>query len=149
MNKRVLVLLAVLLLAGRLQAVDAGIFAGSLARSEGLSWGVGVDSGLLVPLLKLEAEGVKLGSTGMKSLSIGVKLRPRFGNISPYLVIGLGTAFESLNFDFNKYDGFSFIGGGIHLFMVNLFSLRFDVRFWRFALGDSRARLTAGLFLHL
>lgn len=148
MNKKMLLLAIILLCALSASALDLGLVAGSLSRPSGFFYGFSVGSGTIVPILKLEFEGYRISATGRNSLSVAVKLRPKFGAVAPYAVLGAGTEFAKLNFRFSEYDAYTFIGGGIHYFLTSMISLRADVRFLNLPAAD-KTRISGGFFIHL
>ena len=81
-------------------------------------------------------------------ITAGIKFRPKFGKLAPYGIIGVGGEFEHLTFNFSKYDKFTFIGGGAHLFFSDMISIRTDIRFLNFS-DSTRTRFSGGIFFHL
>jgi len=141
-------LLALLLLAAAAPALDLGAIAGSQSDANGFVFGLSLGSGTVVPLLKLEFEGMRLPDAGGNALSAALKLRPKFGAFAPYAVLGAGAEFARLNLHFGDYGFYTFIGGGFHYFLAAMFSLRADIRFLNLPAGG-KTRLSGGLFLHL
>jgi hypothetical protein len=76
------------------------------------------------------------------------KLRPKFKKVAPFVLVGVGTTFEKINFDFDQYEFFTLIGGGIHYYLGGFFSLRLDIRFQNFS-DENRTRFGLGIFFHL
>lgn len=149
MSKATVVFVAALLLLGGMSwAVDFGVFAGSTGKPATFTPGLALDVGFFLPFTRLEVEGCKLGKSGFKTLSAGVKLQPNLAAFIPYAVVGAGCEFEKFDLLFRDYHYFTFIGGGLHVKVFPAVSLRGDARVWRFK-GLSRLRLSAGIFVHL
>lgn len=133
-------------------SVELGLIGGTMTNPSHLNYGLSAGSGFLIPLVKFEVELTRYANTEFPELpnaiTGAVKFRPKFGRFMPYGVVGIGTEFKRFNFDFDKYDSFTFIGGGIHYKMMAVFSIRADIRFLNFS-GYNRTRLTAGLFFHI
>lgn len=148
MSKKASCIAGLLLLSLNAFALDLGIVAGSSSQPASLFYGISVGSGTFVPLLKLEFEGWRIDETGMKSLSAAVKVRPKFGAFAPYVAAGAGAEFARLNFRFSEYDFYTFIGGGVHIFVASILSLRADLRFLNLP-GANKTRISGGVFIHL
>ncbi len=131
-----------------LHSFELGLIAGSESNPSETVYGFSMGSGFLVPLVKLEIEGVKLGDSGYKMLSGGIKFRPRLGIFSPYAIVGAGSEFESFSFKFSQYNNFTFFGIGTHVHLMYLISLRGDIRFYNYP-DYNRTRFSAGIFIHL
>lgn len=153
------VLLTVLLMgvgAGWISAVEVGVNAGYMSNTPGSGWcyGFSGSTGLIIPMVKLELEWYKQSQSDTspvlsdKGICLGVKLRPQWGSLAPYGIIGLGWEFGTLGFDFDEYTSFTFFGGGVHLYLSRMISLRGDLRFMSFS-SFSRVKVSAGLFFHL
>lgn len=127
---------------------DMGFFAGMNTKPSHFIYGFSGSSGFLLPMMNFEVEIYNISNSEYNAITGGIKFRPKLGKISPYGVIGFGTEYKKFNFKFSEYRGFSFIGGGIHFFMVDMFSFRCDIRFTNFS-QRSDVRLSGGLFLHL
>ena len=133
----------------QMKAINLGVIAGTVSKPTHSFWGVSGQMGLIVPTLKLEIEWMRSNDEqGINGLTAGIMIRPKFGSISPYGVFGVGTEFDSISFQFSRYDSFSFLGFGAHLFLMDVLSLRADLRFQNFA-ERKRFRFSAGLFVHL
>ena len=134
-----------------LHSIEAGAIIGSINKPSRLNYGLSASMGFLVPMVKFEIELYKKANTEAPELSNaitgGVKFRPKFGKFAPYAVAGFGVDFKSITLDFDDYESFSFLGGGLHLFVSGMLSLRADVRFLNYS-GYNRTRLSAGLFIH-
>jgi hypothetical protein len=148
MTSKILVASVLLLLALQLPAFELGLAAGSISRPAGLCYGLSFSSGAFVPLVFLEFEGWRLDEGGLKQLSAGVKVRPKLGSFSPYAIVGAGSEFRTLSLRFSEQDFFTFVGGGLHLYLSGMLSLRGDLRLQRLPSGN-RFRASAGLFIHL
>lgn len=148
MTRRCLFLAALLLAAVSAPALDLGVAAGSLSRPRSFYYGLSLGSGTVVPLLKLEFEGGRVAATDMNSLSAALKLRPKFGALAPYAVLGAGAEFARLTLRFKEYDFYTFYGAGIHFFPAAMISLRADLRFLNLPAGG-KTRVSGGLFVHL
>lgn len=135
-------------------AVELGLTAGHMSKTydSGTHYGIVGGTGMIVPLVKLEFEMYRKSgeypvgefSNGM---SLGIKLRPQWGKLAPYGIIGFGTEYETVGLDFDEYNSFTFFGGGVHFFFSGMVSLRGDVRFYSFS-DSTRTRLSAGVFIH-
>jgi hypothetical protein len=151
-NRLTAVLLASFFFLGAAQTVwgiNLGLIAGTINKPSQSFWGVSGQMGMIVPVLKLDFEWVRYsGDPDTNALTAGIMARPKLGKISPYGVVGVGTEFDVLSFHFSRYNSFSFWGGGVHLFLMDIMSLRVDGRFQHFT-DRSRFRFSAGLFVHL
>ena len=148
MIKKLLFLACVFFLSLNVCALEVGLFAGSSSHPATFTYGLSAGVGSIVPKLSLEVEGWKLKEQGLTALSGALKFRPKLGKFAPYLVIGVGTEFEKISFQFIQYHTYSMIGGGAHLFFSDMFSLRFDLRFLHFS-DVKRTRFNGGIFIHL
>ena len=148
MNRKTALLAGLLILCLDAFALDLGLIAGSISRPASFFYGLSAGSGTIVPMLKFEFEGYRIRETGWNSLSAAVKLRPKFGKLAPYAVLGAGGEFEKLNFRFSEYKFYTYIGGGLHLFFTSMFSLRFDLRFLHLP-DANKTRISGGFFIHL
>ena len=135
-----------------LHAIEVGALAGNITNPSRLNYGFSVGMGFLAPMVKFEIEAYRLADTEAlelrNAITGGVKFRPRFGKFAPYAVVGFGAEFKRISLDFDKYESFTFLGGGLHIFVTGMISLRGDIRFLNYS-GYNRTRLSAGLFLHL
>jgi hypothetical protein len=131
--------------------VEAGVFVGTVTNPSHMTYGLSGGMGFLLPLVKFEFELCRQSGTEddekPNTLSAGIKFRPKFGKFWPYAVVGVGTEFRRFSLDFNKFDTFTFIGGGIHYKLLAVLSLRADLRFLNYS-EFNRTRLSAGLFVH-
>lgn len=127
---------------------DLGIIGGVNTDPTHFIIGFSGSAGLLFPMMSFEFEIYNVVKSDYKTMTGGIKFRPKLGKISPYGVIGFGTEYLKFNFKFSEYRGFSYIGGGLHFFMSDMFSVRCDVRFTHFSQRND-ARISGGLFLHL
>jgi hypothetical protein len=148
MTKKLLILAGCLFLSLNLGALEAGLFTGPSSSPDTFTYGLSAGMGSILPMITLEVEGWKLKEQGLTALSGALKFRPKLGKFSPYLIIGVGTEFEKLNFHFSQYHTNTIIGGGAHLFFSGVLSLRFDLRFLHFSDID-RTRISGGIFIHL
>jgi len=130
---------------------EAGLTIGTVTNPSRTNYGLSGGMGFLVPMVKFEIEIYRKSDTEAldpkNAVTTGIKFRPRLGKFGPYAVIGIGTEFNSLGFDFDEYENFSFIGGGVHYYLAGIISLRADIRFLNYS-GYNRTRFTAGLFFH-
>jgi hypothetical protein len=133
-------------------SLELGVIGGNISNPSHLNYGLSTSLGFLVPLVKFEFEYTRKADAEElefpNSFSGGIKFRPSFGRFMPYAVVGIGTDFRSINLDFDEYESYTFIGGGIYYKMMAVFSVRADIRFLNFS-GYNRTRLTAGLFLQI
>jgi hypothetical protein len=131
---------------------ELGLIGGNISNPSHLNYGLSSGFGFLIPLVKFEVELTRqtnIEDPGFpNAITGGIKFRPTFGRYMPYAVVGIGAEFKRFSLDHDKYDSFTFIGGGIHYKMMALFSIRADLRFLNFT-GFNRTRLTAGLFFHI
>lgn len=131
-----------------LQGYDLGVIGGFLSQPSDTLVGFSGSTRLLVPGLKLEFEMFKVLETPGSTISTGVKFNPKIGKISLYGILGVGTGFEKLNFDFDQYRVFTLMGFGLHIYLLEILSIRGDMRFYNYT-DVNRSRLSAGIFLHL
>ncbi|MCK4835553.1 MAG: hypothetical protein KAT17_02905 [Candidatus Aminicenantes bacterium] len=148
MSKRVLFLFFILSFSFHAPSIELGLIGGNMSNPSELSYGFSGGFGLFIPLLKMEIEWSPLPESELNAFSASIKLRPKFGKMSPFVVIGIGTEFEKLGFDFDQYDWFSLIGGGFHYYFNGFFSFRLDIRFQNFS-DRNRIRIGLGVFFHL
>jgi hypothetical protein len=148
MNKKISFLAVILFMSLGSYALDLGVIAGSISRPSSFCFGLSIGSGTVLPLLKFEFEGYRIRESARNSLSAAVKLKPKFGRFSPYVLLGAGGEFEKLNFRFSEYAFHTFIGGGLNILFESLFSLRFDLRFLHYS-DINRTRISGGIFIHL
>jgi hypothetical protein len=134
-----------------LYSFEIGLIGGRLTKPSHNLYGVSGGMGMFVPMLKLEVEIYRLSGVDYfeypNGVTIGIKFRPKLGKFSPYAVIGIGADFDTLGFQLDEYEKFTFIGGGVHFHVAGMLSLRGDVRFLNYT-GYNRTRLTAGVFIH-
>ena len=102
----------------------------------------------MLPMLKLEVELYKMQDYAYQALTAGVKFRPKLARLVPYAILGVGCEYKTFNFAFSEYRWFTFIGGGIHFNLNDLFSLRGDIRLQNFS-NMNKTRLCAGIFIHI
>ena len=127
---------------------EFGMLAGVISKPSKLTYGLSAGAGFIVPMLKFEAEIYKISDTEHDGLTFGIKFRPKFGKLSPYAILGVGTEYKKFDFRTSSYKWFTFVGGGLHIRLMGSASLRLDVRYLNFS-KKSRVRLTAGIFIHL
>lgn len=130
---------------------EAGITIGTITKPSRLNYGLSGGMGFLVPMVKFELEIYRKADTVapevQNAVTGGIKFRPKMGKFAPYAIVGFGTEFSGLGFDFDDYESFTFIGGGVHYYAAGMISLRADIRFLNYS-GYNRTRLSAGLFFH-
>lgn len=143
-----------------LPAMEFGAYAGTLNQSGTTLVGLTLDSGFLFPVLKLETEAYTFTSserTG-KVLTLGLKINPALGRISPYAVAGVGSEVQRFDLSAAKDRYFTFIGGGIKVGLAPILFLRLDVRFQQHGKGDASVpgtedvrfvRYSAGLVIRI
>ncbi len=148
MIKKILFASVLLLLALHVPAFELGLAGGSISRPAGFCYGLSFSSGAFVPLVFLEFEGWRIDEGGRKQLTAGVKLRPKLGAFSPYAVLGAGSEFRTLSLRFSEQDFFTFVGGGLHVYLSGMLSLRGDLRLQHLPYGN-RFRASGGIFIHL
>jgi hypothetical protein len=149
MIKKTVFLVLCLLLAAEAPALEVGAVAGSIGgQPAAFFYGLSAGFGIVVPVIRLEFEGCQIREWELNSLSVAVKFRPKFGKLAPYVILGAGGEFETLNFEFSQYSFYSMMGCGLHLLLSSKFSLRADLRWLHFSDRD-RTRISGGVFLHL
>jgi hypothetical protein len=149
MRKKLFILTIVCIgMTANLFSFELGLIGGKISNPSEAFFGISGGSGFLFPMVKLEVEYWKLADTDFKALSGGIKFRPRFGMVSPYAVLGVGSEFGTFDFKFSDYNNFSFLGFGVHLHFIQVASLRIDVRFLNYS-GYNRTRFSGGIFLQL
>jgi hypothetical protein len=130
---------------------EIGLVGGNISKPSHTIYGISGGMGMLVPMIKIEVEFLKVREPELLEypniMTLAIKFRPKLGKFAPYGVLGVGAAFESLQFDLKDYDKFTFVGGGVHYYVAGMFSLRGDIRFMNYS-GFNRTRLTGGIFLH-
>lgn len=152
MKKSIILLLMVLVIGvSRVSAIELGVLGGRVSNPGHLVYGFSGGTGLFIPLLKLEVEYCRLTKAEdvlqPNTCYAGVKIRPKFGAFSPYVVAGVGMDFERFNLHFSEHQKFSFIGGGLHYYIAGMFSLRGDIRILNYKDGN-RTRISGGIFIH-
>lgn len=149
MSRRTFLALLLLAVGGMsLYSLEAGFIAGRLSADSANFYGLSAGSGIFIPMTRLEFEGYRLSDLAMNALTAGIAFRPKLGRVAPYMIIGAGAEFEKLNFHFSDYHTFTFLGGGCHLFLAPILSLRIDIRFSH-SQDANGTRLSGGIFLHL
>ncbi len=134
-------------------ALEFGVTGGIMDKSSSkFNYGIAGGIGFVIPMLKLEVEFYKMSGAELPDkpsvITAGIKFRPKFGKLAPYGIIGVGGEFERWTFDFGEYDKFTYIGGGIHLFISAMISIRADIRLLNFS-DSTRTRFSGGIFFHL
>lgn len=147
-NKVIIFLVFVFVFSGNLISYDLGFIVGTVNNPPTFVYGLSGSMRLIVPTLKVEFEIYSKPEDSDSVMSVGVKINPKFGKFSVYGILGAGTEYEELTFDFSEYNGFTFIGGGAHFYLIDMLSLRFDFRLLSFS-ADDRIRLSLGLFVHI
>lgn len=153
-NKILISIFALVFLGGTLHAFEVGVTVGSMSKTldSGFHYGFAGGTGMLIPMLKFEVEYYKMKEEmpldRSNTLSLGIKFRPKFGHFAPYGIIGVGGEFDNFGLKFSKYNKFSFFGGGVHVFIKGMLSLRGDIRFLNFS-DSTRTRFSAGVFIHI
>jgi len=147
-KKKVVFLIFFLILVLNIFPIEVGLIGGNISNPSEFNWGFSGGSGMLIPMLKFELEFYQMVETNFKGLTAGVKLRPKFGKLAPYIIIGAGTELEKINLKFSEHEYFTFFGGGIHYFAIRNLSIRLDIRFQNFS-DINRTRFEAGIFFHL
>ena len=152
MIKKLLVFIVIMLICSvGLFSFEIGLIGGTITEPSHSVYGLSAGMGFLIPMLKFEVEVFKVHEAEFPQLpniiTGGIKLWPKMGKFSPYAIVGIGTEFEKLEFDFDEYERFTFIGGGVHYSIAGMISLRADVRFLNYS-GFNRTRLTGGIFIH-
>lgn len=152
MKRTAILLLLCLFFTTGLFSLELGVIGGTITNPSYLNYGLSTSFGFLVPLVKFEFELTRKANIEEpefpNAFTGGIKFRPKLGRFMPYAIVGIGTEFSAFTLDFDKYDSYTFVGGGIYYKMMAVFSIRADIRFLNFS-GYNRTRLTAGLFLHI
>ncbi|MCU0286198.1 MAG: outer membrane beta-barrel protein [Acidobacteria bacterium] len=151
-----MVLMIIILSSAYAFGFEVGITGGAMSRKidSGFHYGLGVTTGFLIPMIKFDIELYKMKENvgtavdKEKAISIGVKFRPKLGNFAPYVIVGIGGEFDKFTLDFGDYHKFTFIGGGLHFFIVDMLSIRGDIRTMHFS-DMNKTRFSAGVFLHI
>ena len=153
MIKKILLLTVILMVVNGIAfAFEFGVTGGVMSKSSSnFNYGIVMGTGFFVPMLKTEFEFYKMRGTeppdNPNGMTAGIKFRPKFGKFSPYAILGVGGEFEHLTFDFGEYNKFTLIGGGVHLFLMDMISIRADIRFLNFS-DSTRTRFSGGVFFH-
>jgi hypothetical protein len=153
-NRIIISIFALMVLGSSLHAFEVGVTVGSMSKTldSGFHYGIAGGTGLFVPMLKFELEYYKMKEEmpldRSNSLSLGIKFRPKFGRFAPYGIIGIGGEFDKFGLKLSKYNKFSYFGGGVHLFIKGMLSIRADIRFLNFS-DSTRTRFSAGVFIHI
>ncbi|HNX96674.1 MAG TPA: hypothetical protein PKK12_03245 [Candidatus Aminicenantes bacterium] len=143
-----LLLLLFLCPAVSLPAIDFGLFGGSMGHPGKLTFGGALRTGMFIPFTRLEFEASRGLEPKRTMMSVALQVTGKFGHLAPYALAGVGTTFDRLNLHFSEYETMTFLGGGIHLYLIEYLSLRGDIRFVRLE-GENYTRLSAGIFAHL
>lgn len=147
-KKKILILSLIIVCGLCLSGYDLGVIGGALSKPNKMFVGFSGSMRLIVPTLKIEFELFKIIDSENNIISGGIKFNPKLGKISLYGMLGVGTEFEKINFDFSHYRAFTFLGFGAHLYLMDMLSLRGDMRFYNFT-DVTRSRISFGIFLHL
>lgn len=140
--------------------MEFGAYAGTLNETGTTLIGLTLDSGFLVPIVKIETEAYMFvgKERSGKVITLGLKIRPNLGRVAPYAVAGVGSEVERLDFSQAKDRYFTFIGGGVVVGLAAIFSVRLDIRFQQHGdnivtIGENDkvnyARFTAGIVARL
>lgn len=143
-----------------LRAMEFGAYAGTLNETGTTLVGLTLDSGFLVPIVKVETEAYMFvgKERSGKVITLGLKIRPNLGRVAPYAVAGVGSEVERLDFSQAKDRYFTFIGGGLVVGLAAILSVRLDVRFQQHGensvtIGENDkvnyTRFTAGVVVRL
>ncbi len=124
-----------------------GTIGGGGQTNEGI-YGISGGFGFIIPMVKFEVEYYNLNDRRFEAVTGGVKVRKRFGKFAPYAILGGGAEFENLTFKTSEYETFFFIGGGVHVFLIDFLSVRADLRFQTFS-EFNKTRFSLGVFFHL
>jgi len=151
MKKKIIILLMGPVFSSILFSTDLGLIGGAITNPSHLSYGLSTSMGFFVPLVNIEFELYRKTNTEEiekpNAFSAAIKFRPKFGSLWPYAVVGFGLEFTRFNLDFDQYQSFTFLGGGIHYQLIPLISLRGDIRFLNFS-ASNRTRISGGIFFH-
>ena len=147
MKKAIIITIIFFTVSIGLYSFDIGVLGGNFSNPSHLTYGISGSTGLLVPMLKMELEYFRIQNTEVLEypnvMTIGIQFRPKIGNLSPYAAVGVGSEFDNFGFD----EKFTYIGGGVHLFVTGMFSIRGDIRFMNYS-DYNRTRISGGIFLH-
>lgn len=132
-------------------SIEVGLIGGRVTNPSSNFYGLSGTMGFVIPMVKFEVELYKMSEVifpGFENAAVAaVKFRPKFGKISPYAAAGFGAEFDTVSFDSEEYDSFTFVGGGVHYYITGMISVRGDIRFLNFS-GFNRTRISAGVFFH-
>ena len=131
-----------------LKSIELGLIAGDINNSTGLCYGISVGSGMIIPIVKFEFEYYKIVDGDYKGITTGLKLKPRIGDFSPYILLGVGTDFEKFNFVLSDYKKFTFYGAGLYYYFLKMLSVRIDMRILNYS-EFSKTRITAGIYINI
>ena len=148
MKNKIFILLIILCISFTLFSAEAGMFAGIVNNPSKMAYGFTGVLGIIIPFTSIEVEYGKFIDTDIKNISVSLRIKKKLGKIAPYFVLGVGTNFDKITFNFSEYDNYSLIGGGIYLFLIDFMSLRFDFRNLHYS-EINRFRISAGLYFHL
>lgn len=148
MKKFLIIIIVILLSISFVYSVEIGLIMGNTNRDTGLNIGLSIGMGMLIPMLKVEYELLKNPNVDNKTVTTGIKLKPKFGTFSPYALIGVGTDFEKFSLEFKSYNTFSFYGGGLYIYFGKIFSIRFDLRFLNYK-TINKTRVSGGIFINI
>lgn len=148
MKKFLIIIIVILLSISFVYSVEIGLIMGNTNRDTGLNVGLSIGMGMLIPMLKVEYELLKNPNVDNKTVTTGIKLKPKFGTFSPYALIGVGTDFEKFSLEFKSYNTFSFYGGGLYIYFGKIFSVRFDLRFLNYK-TINKTRVSGGIFINI
>ena len=141
-------IITIALFSMKIRAIEFGVFVAKSNQPVSFNIGFSGGLGLLIPFLKLEIEAVNQKDAGKHLLTGAIKFRPKLKKFAPYVTLGAGSEFERFHLRFREYDFFTFVGGGLHLYLIPNFSLRLDIRVLRFS-EFNRTRIGIGAFIHL
>jgi len=147
-KKSIFLCLFLLIVSNYAFPVEFGLLAGKNTAPSSTTFGFSAGMGFLVPMVKFEFEMMKQSEMEFKEFGVGVKVRKKIGSFAPYVVIGAGTKFNDFSVIFSGYDYFTYIGGGMHYYILHLFSLRFDLRYQSYSEANN-IRLSVGIFAHI
>jgi len=145
--KKYIIILSIVFFVSTIYSAELGFIVGTVNNNTGLNIGFSAGMGMLLPLLKVEYELTKNPDIGNKTITTGIKLKPKLGNFSPYALIGIGTDFEKFSLEFSSYSTFTLYAGGLYIYFSKLFSIRFDFRFMNYKTFN-KTRLSGGIFLN-
>ncbi len=147
-KKRFVALVFFLVLACSVNGADLGFFLGTNIDRGDFCYGLALDLGTIIPLLKIGFDYCRQKDQPLKLFSLDLKLKAVLGNFKPFLGMGIAAGWEKFNLKFSEYELYTFVTAGIFINFLKLFSLRLEGRF-PFNREKYFSRITAGIFVSI